>query len=277
MSHPYNKRPETPNEQAERKYLEQCLLTHTTPATTIEGVNRNSQNEIMVWTDGSATKQTAAYAVVFSPTSPQNCSGRVHGETTNNNAEIQAAIWALHPIPLTEKVAIYTDSKVLCDIMDAIKAGHTMHLKKQHLVAELIDNTQRQQAAGGSIRMLHTYSHLLDKNKWNRRAKKDKWQQRYHAMEKVHGDLTSLILQMNQIADQHAQKALNDPRPPRLVACRHRPAYTLVDNKGNPIGEQANKFIQTQLRKKHRAVYQKKIPTTRQSKTTWHPTNWNTV
>ncbi|XP_050436294.1 LOW QUALITY PROTEIN: uncharacterized protein LOC126843037 [Adelges cooleyi] len=87
---------------------------------TLKPFNFNSNNEVIVYTDGACSnngknKAMAGAGVFFCKGHPLNMSKRVPGPQTNNNAEIYSAILAIDQVKSAGvvKVNIHTDSKFL--------------------------------------------------------------------------------------------------------------------------------------------------------------------
>lgn len=221
----------------------------------------NKQEELMVWIDGSfiKSKNKAAYAIAFAESHPNNTSGAVFEEQTNNNAELQALIWALTAIPPNTKIAVYTDSMLVVNTINNIRTNSHNQMQYQNLTKKIKEQYEQIQQQQGTLNCYHVFSHLLEKKKW--RGKKQKqYKERMNTMTERYKDETRLILKMNQVVDRLAQEATRKQQIAKPVACKYQPKFVLKSKDSRTL-QPISVHVKKALSKRRTTKYAKEYPT----------------
>jgi ribonuclease HI/endonuclease/exonuclease/phosphatase family metal-dependent hydrolase len=100
----------------------------------IDGVTRNENGEIVIFTDGSCKHFSAGAGVYIGDSHPLNLSLRSPGRQTNNAAEIFAAIQAILLFPINEPLEIKSDSML---VVNTGKNGRTSKSLKNSVIKSL--------------------------------------------------------------------------------------------------------------------------------------------
>jgi ribonuclease HI len=77
-------------------------------------VHKGINNETLVWTDGSKTKEKVGFGVYFSANSPLNTAKCTVRDQTSDNAELQAMLQALKITADMPDIHIITDNESVC-------------------------------------------------------------------------------------------------------------------------------------------------------------------
>jgi ribonuclease HI len=75
---------------------------------------------MLVWTDGSRTKEKAGFGVYFLSNSLLNTAERTIGDQTSDNAELQAMLRALKITADMQDIHIITDNESVCILVKCL-------------------------------------------------------------------------------------------------------------------------------------------------------------